>query len=296
MVINFIPFGGALTEAWATILEKTVLRKKKVDSIEYNTFGFLSIIILLIPLIPLLYYIFPSQFPITINKEAFIPINLLILLGVIVFALIANLLTFYAMKWEKITELEPLRLLQPMFAIILALFLFTTERNIKPGIIIAGLIASGALIFSHIRRHHFTLNKYAISAILGSLFFAMELIISNEILRFYPPLLFYLIRCTGILIVSIIIFKPTIRTINNKTWRTIFFIGLLWISYRLMLYSSYVSKGPVITTLLFMLSPVFIYIMSYFYLKEKPNIRNIIASIIILICVAYAMYINGNSR
>ena len=95
---------------------------------------------------------------------------------------------------------------------------------------------------------------------------------------------------------SIIIFKPSMKTIDNKTWRMIFLISFIWILYRLMLYTSYVTKGPVITTLLFMLTPIFIYIMSYFYLKEKPNWRNITASIIILICVAYAMFVNGNSR
>jgi drug/metabolite transporter (DMT)-like permease len=251
---------------------------------------------LLIILLPILYYFIPQDFPINIDHQAFTPINLTILIGVMILALIANLLTFYAMKWEKITELEPLRLLQPLFAIILALFLFASERNIKLPIILAGLVASLALIFSHIRKHHFTLNKYAISAILGSLFFALELIVSNEILSFYPPLVFYLIRCTGILLMSIIIFKPSMKTIDNKTWRTIFLIGLIWIAYRLMLYTSYLSKGPVITTLLFMLTPVFIYIMSYLYLKEKPNWKNIVASIVILICVVYAMIINGNSR
>ena len=104
MEIPLIQFTGSLSEASATILEKKVLRKKKVSYIEYNTFGFLSIIILFIPLIPLLYHFFPQNFPVTINQEAFTPLNLLIFFGVMVSALIANLLTYYAMKWEKITD------------------------------------------------------------------------------------------------------------------------------------------------------------------------------------------------
>ena len=294
MKLPLIPFTGAFFEALATIMEKKILRKKKIDYKEYNMIGFLSIIILLIPIIILLYYLSPSEFAIKINQQAFTPLNIIILVGVIIFALIANLFTYYAMKWEKITELEPLRLLQPLFAIILALFLFVSERNIKPGIIIAGLIASFALIFSHIRKHHFELNKYAISAIMGSLLFAVELIISNEILSFYPPLVFYLIRCTGILLLSFIIYKPSLKTIDNVTWRKVFLISFIWIAYRLMLYSTYLSKGPITATLLFMLTPVFIYTLSYIYLRERLNWRNITASIIILICVAYAMWRNGN--
>lgn len=284
-----IPFFGALSEAVGTIIERNILRKRKIDSREYNIFSFLAISLLLVPVIILLYLFFPQSFPIKIDSQAFSSLNLLILLGVIVFSIIANLLAFYALKWEKMTEVEPLRLLQPMFAIFLAFFIFSSERTGKTGIIIAAVIASLALIFSHIKKHHCEFNKFAISAILGSFFFALELIISNLILPFYPPLVFYFIRCVGILILGVAIYKPKPELIERKTWKMIFLVASIWIVYRLLLYSSYLSMGPIETTLLFMLTPIFIYIISYTYLKEKISWRNIVASIIILLCVGYAL-------
>jgi drug/metabolite transporter (DMT)-like permease len=157
-------------------------------------------------------------------------------------------------------------------------------------VLIAAIIASLALIFSHVRKHHFSLNKYAISAIAGSFFFALELTLSKSILSLYSPISFYLIRCTGIFLFSLIIFKPHIEKIKPKVKLMVTGVGIIWILYRILLYMSYQSKGLITTTLLFILAPIFIYTLSYFYLREKLNLRNIIASVIIVLCVVYAMF------
>ena len=78
------------------------------------------------------------------------------------------------MKWEKVTNLEPAKILEPLFVIILAIFFSFIidaglyERNLK--VIIPALIAGVALIFSHIQKHHLKFNRYFIAAILGSFF------------------------------------------------------------------------------------------------------------------------------
>ena len=289
-----IPFFGAFSEGAGTVLEKELLMKRRLETRTYNTFSFMSIVILLIPIILLTHYFLPNQFSLNIDSQVFQLKNILIMLGVIILSIFANLFTFYALKWEKITELEPMRLMQPMFTILLAFFLFSAERQTKSSIIILSLVASFAIIASHIKRHHFSLNIYAWSAILGSLFFALELVVSKEILNLYPPLIFYFVRCLGIFLVSLAIFKPNPSKIQKSTWPLIFGISLIWIFYRVLLYSSYLTQGVIITTLLFILTPIFIYLFSWKYLKEQFKWRNLIASIIIIICVALAMWINGN--
>ncbi len=288
-----IPILGAFSEGAGTIVEKKILMKRKLGTRTYNTFSFMIIVLLLIPIIFIMNYFLPTKFPINISSEAFQLKNILFMLGVIVFSIIANLLTFYAMKWEKITEIEPMRLMQPMFTIILAFFIFTTERQTQNSIIILSIIASLTLIASHTRRHHFSFNKYAWAAIFGSLFFALELVISKEILSLYPPLVFYFVRCLGIFLVSLFIFRPNPEKIQKSTWFMIIGVSFIWIAYRVLLYSSYLTQGVITTTLLFILTPVFIYIFSWKYLKEQFKWRNLIASIIIVICVALAMYLKG---
>jgi len=294
MKLPIIPFSGAVLEAAGTIYEKTILRKKKVDYRSYNVFSFFSISLTVIILIILLGKIFPAVLGFHIAPEAFQAKNIIFLALVIIFSIAANLTLFYATKWEKITNIEPVRLLQPLFTILLAFVLFFSERHIGMNVIIAALIASLTLVISHIRRHHISMNKYSICALLASLFFAIELVISNEILKFYSPLTFYLIRCFFIFLVTFIIFKPDFKSENKSVWKSIIITGFIWVLYRLALYTGYINSGVIMTTLMLSLvTPIFIYLFSYIYLKERPSWRNIISAIVILACVAYAMISRG---
>ena len=227
-----------------------------------------------------------------IRPEAFIPWNIFLFFLVIIFSIIANILIFYSTKWEKLNNIEPAKLLEPILVILLAVLLsfFAEEmydRNIK--IIIPAIIAGMAIIFSHIKRHHLTFNKYFIAAIAGSFFFALELVISRAILDFYSPITFYFIRCAVILLISLVIFKPDFRKINTRVRIEIMVTGIIWIIYRIILYYGYLNLGVIFTTLLVMLSPVFIYAFAHIFLKEKLSWRNIISSIIIVVCILYVI-------
>jgi len=291
MIIT-IPLLGAVTEGAGTVIEKRILRKKKVDYKFYNVVSFFMISVIAGLLILVLGKVFPSLFGFFISSKAWTMKNIFILLGVIVFSILANLFTFYALKWEKITELEPIRLMQPLFTILLAFFIFSSEQKTPAPIIIASIIASLALIFSHVKKHHFSLNKYSLSALLGSLFFAIELILSNFILNLYSPITFYLIRCFLIFAITLPLFKANYHSINKRTWLHIILVSILWISYRILLYIGFEKIGVIPTTLfLSLLAPVFIYLFSFIFLKEKLNWRNIIAAIVILACVVWAMLV-----
>lgn len=281
-MVVYIPIIGAIALATGTIFEKIVLRKRKIDIKQYQTMSFLAIVIAMLPFI----YFFWKMTP-----EAFEAKNIIIFGLVILSSIIANLFIFYSMKWEKICNIEPARIVEPLFIILLAVvfsFFFDGnryERNIK--VIIPALIAGGALIFSHVKKHHISLNKYVISALLGSFFFALELVISRLILDYYSPISFYFIRCSAIFLVSLIIFRPNLKT-DKKTGKIILLTGLIWFVYRIVIYYGYLHYGVIFTTLMVMLGPVFIYIFAYKFLKEKVSWRNIVAAGIILACVLYA--------
>ena len=193
----YIPILGALGLAVATILEKTVLMKKNMNIKLYHTVIFLAIILAMLPFI----YFFWR-----LDSQALELKNILIFLTVIISSLIANIFVFYSLKWEKITKLQPARILEPIFVILLAIiFSFFAgealyQRNLK--VIIPALIASTVIIFSHIKKHHLNFNKYFIAAILGSFFFAFELIISRLILNFYSPITFYFLICSSIFLIG----------------------------------------------------------------------------------------------
>lgn len=284
--IYSVPILGAIGLGAGTILEKIVLKKKKIGPRLYQTAGFLAIVLIMIPF---LYFFWK------LDPAAFTSKNILIMLAVVIGSVIANAFIFYSLKWEKITYLEPARLLEPLFVIILAIifsFIFGQglyERNTK--IIIPALIAGFALIFSHIKKHHLEFNKYFIATIIGSFFFAFELTISRLILDFYSPISFYFIRSTLVLFISFVIFRPKFSKLDTKSKWLILLIGSIGVLYRIMVYYGYLELGVIFTTLILMLGPLFIYLFAWKFLKEKLEWRNIVAAGVIIASVLYVLLV-----
>jgi drug/metabolite transporter (DMT)-like permease len=282
----YIPVLGALALSIGTILEKIVLRIKKIDIKFYQTASFFSIVLACLPLV---YFFWRVDYPNALQLK-----NILIFAGVVLFSIIANLFVFYSLKWEKITNLEPARILEPLFVILLALLLsfFFREFDRNLNVIVPAIIASIALVFPHIKRHHLKFNKYFIAAIFGSFFFALELVLSNFILQFYSAITFYFLRCLAIFLISLLIFRPKLKPLKDKKIPVLIFVtGAVWVAYRMALYFGYAKYGVTFTTLIIMLSPVFIYFIANRFLKEKLNWKNIASSLIIIGCVLYAILI-----
>lgn len=282
----YYPLLGALALATGTILQKQILKRKKIS---INYYFILEFLVMALVMLPLIYFFWE------INPEAFELKNILIFLSVIFFSIIANLFVYYSMKWEKVSNLEPAKVLEPLFVIILAIFfsyIFGTglfERNTK--VIIPALIAAGALVFSHIEKHHLDFNKYFLAAILGSFLFALELVISKLIIDYYSALTFYFLRVSTILLITLLLFRPKFTKLNSKLKSKMLMIGISWVIYRIIIYYGYQKLGVVFTTLVLMLGPIFIYLFAWKFLKEKITWRNITASFIIVACVVYALLV-----
>jgi len=281
--VFYLPILGAIALASGTILERMVLRKRKIGVKLYQTAVFFAIVLVMIPFLFFFWKVEPAAFEIK---------NVLIFSLIVIFSIIANLLVFYSLKWEKVSNLEPARILEPLFVIFLAIVLsfFAADlydRNFN--IIIPALIAGAALVFSHVKKHHITFNKYFIAAVLGSFFFAFELVISRLILDFYSPISLYFLRSSFILLISFILFRPNFRKLSKVVRWQILATGAIWALYRIIVYYGYLNIGVIFTTLLIMLGPILIYIFARIFLKEKLNWRNITAALVIAASVIYAI-------
>jgi drug/metabolite transporter (DMT)-like permease len=258
--------------------------KKKITLGFYQTWSFLAISLLSMSFLFFFWKISP---------EAHTFKNILIFLAVIIVSLGANFFSYYGIKREKLTKIEPAAITEPLFTILLAL-LFSVlvsrslyENNTK--VVIPALIAAAALIFSHVKRHHLRFGKPFLAVLLGSFLYAFELILSRLILDYYSTITFYFIRCFLLFIFSLIIFRPNMKEhLKLKVTFQIFLSAAFFIVYRVLLYYGYLHLGIISTTLIIILGPVFVYLFSWIFLKEKPTWRNIVASIIIIACVLYA--------
>ncbi|MEK6888926.1 MAG: DMT family transporter [Nanoarchaeota archaeon] len=278
----YLPIIGSFLEATGMNLEKYALRKKNLHYGAYTTYEFLAIVIV---------SLFFVYFTWGVYDGARDAENIIRFVFVVFFAMLANLCIFYSLKRETISEFEPIWLMQPLFTVLLAFSFYADERNW----IIVGLavVASLTLVIAHIKKNHFTWNKYMLAVLLGSLFFAIELNLSKPLLQYYSPFTFYFIRCLSIFVIVALIYRPKFKDLDGKTSWIILLIGLIWVVYRAILYKSYEVIGVVYSTLLFSLSAVLIFLFAVIFLKEKPSARQVISAIIIVICVITAILL-GN--
>lgn len=277
-----LPIIGSLLEAAGTILEKKALRKRNLNSTNYTTYQFLAICLVMIPFI----YFFWEIDPTALTLQ-----NIGIFAFVIVVSFFANLFIFYSLKRENVTEFEPLWLMQSMFVVLLAFTFYKSERNL----ILFGLamVANVALILAHVRKHHLNFDKYILSALFGSFLFAVELVASKLIIEYYNPFAFYFIRCLFVFLICYAVFRPRGNDLNKKTGVMILVVGAMWAIYRAITYYGYQHLGVVLTAMLFILSPVFVFLFAIVFLKEKPNWRQIASTIVIVICVAIAIFLQS---
>ncbi|MDP2925347.1 MAG: DMT family transporter [Nanoarchaeota archaeon] len=277
----YIPILGAFLEATAMTLEKEVMKKKKVNYKNYTVYGFLAIVLVMLPF---------AFFFWKIDNEALETKNLLIFFSIVFISILANILTYYSLKRENLSVLEPVRMLQPLFTILLAVILYSSERKLS--VFVLAIIASIALISGHIKKHHLVYDKYIIAALFGSLFFAIELVMSKSILSYYNSFTFYFLRCLMIFLITLAIFRPKV-SMDKKTKFMICIIAIIWVSFRIIMYYGYEAYGIVFTTIMFILTPVFIFIFAKIFLKEKITIRHIISAIIIVVCVVLAVILEN---
>lgn len=290
----YMPIIGAFLEATGMIIEKKIMKKRNIDYKTYTVYGFLAIVAVMVPFIFFFW---------NLRSELFQLTNLLVFFAIVIIALIANLLIFYSLKRETMSEFEPINMMQPLFTILLAfifsffLSVYSNERN--PIIIILALIASLSLIAAHIKKHHLVYNKYIIAALLGGFLFSLELVLTKILLPSSSSLsldiiksgfTFYFLRCLIILIIAWIIFRPSFKKIDKQTHYLNWIVSVIFVIYRLILYWGYVTLGIIYTTIILsILSPIFIFLFARIFLKEKLTKRQLISAIIILICVITAV-------
>jgi drug/metabolite transporter (DMT)-like permease len=270
----FLSIAGSLLEATGMIFQKKILKLKGMNYKNYTVFEFLAIVLTMIPVL---------FFTWRLGEEAFQIKNLLLLLFVITTSIAANLLTFYSLKRKDVTEFEPLWLMQPLFTVVLAFIFYSSERNVV--LLIPALVASMALVVTHLKKNHIYLDKYLWAALGGSFLFAVELVASKPLLPYYSGFTFYFIRCVGILIFTSLLYRPSIKVINKNSIWMIILVGITWFLFRAILYSAYETTGIIFTTTLFILSPVFMIIFAIIFLKEKLTKKQAISTLVILACV-----------
>jgi len=191
-----------------------------------------------------------------------------------------NLLYYYGLRYEKLTEAEPFLLFNPVVAIVIASAFYADERSWH--VYVAAVLASLILGWAHSYHRHLRLSR-PLLAILGfSLIYGVEAVVIKQLLAVYSPLALYLVRAIVTVLFLWIVEQGKIKKINLKQVPYFLIIAASAIVASIFVYMSYSSVGIGFTMAILFLSPILVYFASVIYLKEKLRWRSVLSSLVIV--------------
>lgn len=269
---------STITQAFGVTLDKVVLSYRKIPVKSFIPIVFFFLCLFTVPAFFLKGGI-DWQMLLTLKYIVFFLVSIII-------AITWNVFYYHGIRSEKVQEFELILMLNPLIVILLATFFFPAERNWQ--IVIAGFIASLALIFAHFRREHLVFSPAALGLIACVILMSIETIMHRVLLNFISPAALYFSRTLLLLIFFSILYRPKVFGLNKISIGLIALNGLLGATQFVARFYGYRDAGVIITTLILTSAPILVYLAAYFYFKEQIKKRMIFAGLIILACIIWA--------
>jgi len=271
------PLIAAVSLSAGVLVDKIILTRKRIALHVYIPVLFLFLCLTVGVLFPFLGWV---------NADFFKPLYLLVFLAMIVAAIIWNLFYYRGLQSEKVHEYELIMMFQPLLTILLATLFLKGERNIH--IIIASVIAAIALIASHIKKQHFELSPGAWKLVWAVIFISIELILLKVLLNVFSPVALYFFR-TGILFIFFFLYyRPQLNKIAPLNLWLILASAALGTVQMVAKFYGFEAYGVIYTSLILILSPLLVYILSTLFLHERLKTRTVVSFLVILGCIVYA--------
>jgi len=272
----FLPFIAVVANAiYLTISKAFFKRYHKLTSREFNWLQFAGILLVLFLLMP-----FFGEWSASLSNTA-----IWLLVGIGVLSILGNVLYFWGLSHEKISEVEPFLLFNPLITIVIASLFYSDERSWP--IYIAAFLASIILGWSHIKKHHLSFTWGVLAILSFSILYGFEAVMTKALLYELSPIMLYLFRCLIIFVGLSIFVRPNLSVIKKHHLAPFGILGGLAAAAVIATYTAFHILGLSQTIFVFILSPILVYILSVIFLDDHWKTKNIVASIIIAILVIW---------
>lgn len=190
---------------------------------------------------------------------------------------------------EKVSTLQPFAMLFQVFPVILG-FIFIASERANLITFLTAILASVVVIIPNIDFKNFKMNKYSLMVLTSSIIKSAQVFAVLYFLTILSPSNFYFIESLLIIMISsFLIFVKgefnEVKLISKKYAKLLFWANFVAIISILLSLTMYHSLWVVLTSLLSLLYLVFIYILGYFILKEKPTKKDVIITILVSILI-----------
>lgn len=196
-----------------------------------------------------------------------------------------NVLYYFGLKYEHVSEVEPFLLFNPLITIVIAGLFYTDERSWH--IYVAAAVAGLLLSWSHWRKGRLKLGKPLLAILSFAFLYGIEAVIIRQLLAVYSPVALYLVRSLVTALWLWVLEKGRIQMITLKQAPYFILLGIGAIVASALVYTSYKLQGISMTIFILILSPVLVYAMSVLLLKEKLHWRDLVVSIGVVLLVIW---------
>ncbi len=211
---------------------------------------------------------------------------------------IASYFTYYLKRVayvnEKVSTLQPFTMLAQILPIIFW-FIFIASERVNIITFIMALIASFIVIWTSIDLKKFKINKYSLLVSLSSVIKSIQLFFVVYLLTKLNPVTYYFTE--SLILIALAIFFAFLRndfwkikTFTKKYSLILVFTNVVIMFSVLLILFMFSSLWIVATSLISLLYLVFLYIFSFFILKEVPSKRDIIITLFVVICIIIWTY------
>lgn len=211
---------------------------------------------------------------------------LLYFILMLVVAIVWNVFYYRGAQKEKVHEFELIIMFQPLITILLAAIFI--EKNVNIHIFIAAILASFALVAAHLKKMHLEFSEYSWGLVVACFFISVEIIFQKILLEVFSPVALYFYRTIIIFIFFYIFFRPHMKQVANTNLWLILTTSALGVAQMVTKFYGFESFGVIYTSLVLIISPVLVYLLSTIMLHERLRPRMVISFLVILSCIVYA--------
>lgn len=224
-----------------------------------------------------------------VGADFFTPFYLSCMAGIVVVAYFSNLLYYYALSGDKVSNVQPISALSPIAAMLTAALFFSDERDWL--VLAIASVAATALLISKIERQHLKFSKYFWAMVAAIFLIAIDSIFAKYLLEVMSSVALYTIRCGFLSFLLLSTLRPNLRVFGKKRVLSIAGVAFVITIETFGYYYAIHSIGIVKTSLIFLLAPVLALLASKFYLREEIKPKAAIADVVIILCVLASIFV-----
>ena len=276
----FQVFLAAFGQAGGIILDKIALTRRQMEVHVFIPLAFMFLFLLSGILFPFLGFV---------KIELLSVQYILLFVLVIVLAIVWNIFYYKGVQAEKLHEYESIIMFQPLLTIALAALFYNNERNIY--ILIAAVIGAIALIYSRAEKKHIDFSQGSSYLLIAVVLMSVELILTKPLLSIFSPVAFYFFRTLIMFVFFYVYYRPHLSRVSPTNIWLVLTSCIFSTTQMVSKYYGFESLGIVYTSLILMLAPILVYIISTIWMHERIKFRLTAATIIILLCVVYTTFV-----